>query len=173
MRSNSARVIVCLVALVESSTMKVDPVLRESTLALTATLPNSVTTAFGIFSASSRRRSAAGFHSTGAAFTSCATCSSSSARLSHAPCPGCLPQRTVMCTVYCEIWRVYPGVGGSIAGGRALPPRAPARMGRQARQDTPGEGRKATFGRRGKGYIWRAGGDDAGAFLSFWFRPLV
>src|SRR6266480_3258321 len=88
MRSYSARVIVCLVALVESSTMKVDLVLRESTLALTTTLPNSVTTAFGIFSASSRRRSAAGFHSTVAAFTSCATCSSSSARLIARSVPG-------------------------------------------------------------------------------------
>src|SRR6516164_3619529 len=72
-RSYSARVIVCLVALVESSTMNVDLVLRESTRALTFTLPNSVTEAFGIFSASSRRRSVVGFHSTDAAFTWCPT----------------------------------------------------------------------------------------------------
>src|SRR5438132_626033 len=120
MRSNSARVIVCLVALVESSTMKVDLVLRESTLALTATLPNSVITAFGIFSASSRSRAVVGFHSTVAAFTSCAT----------APPPGrasgtlhartCLPQRTVMCVLRCEIRGVYPGTTQSIAGGRRL-----------------------------------------------------
>src|SRR6516225_7184424 len=72
-RSNSARLIVCLVALVESSTMNVDRVLRESTRALTFTLPNSVTEAFGIFSVSSRSRSAEGFHSTDAAFTCCPT----------------------------------------------------------------------------------------------------
>src|SRR5205823_6061768 len=60
----------------------------------------------------------------------------------------CLPQRTVMCTVYCEIWRVYPGMGGSIACGRALLPPPRTGMGRQARRDTLGEGRKATFGRR-------------------------
>ena len=45
-------------------------VLRESTRALTTTLPNSVIWLFGIFSASSRSRSAGGFHSTDAAFTS-------------------------------------------------------------------------------------------------------
>jgi hypothetical protein len=73
MRSNSARVIVCLVALVESSTMNVDRVLRESTRARTFTLPNSVTEAFGIFSVSSRSRSAVGFHSTDAALTCCPT----------------------------------------------------------------------------------------------------
>src|SRR5258708_6154696 len=68
-RSYSARVTVCLVALVESSTMNVDLVLRESTRALTTTLPNSVTWLFGIFSVSSRSRSAVGFHSTDAALT--------------------------------------------------------------------------------------------------------
>src|SRR6516162_9551519 len=53
--------------------MNVDRVLRESTRALTFTLPNSVTEAFGIFSVSSRSRSAEGFHSTDAAFTCCPT----------------------------------------------------------------------------------------------------
>src|SRR5260370_7989110 len=49
--------------------MNVDLVLRESTRALTTTLPNSVTWLFGIFSVSSRSRSAVGFHSTDAALT--------------------------------------------------------------------------------------------------------
>src|SRR5216683_2902034 len=49
--------------------MNVDLVLRESTRALTTTLPNSVTWQFGIFSVSSRSRSAVGFHSTDAALT--------------------------------------------------------------------------------------------------------
>src|SRR6266516_4203754 len=53
--------------------MNVDRVLRESTRARTFTLPNSVTEAFGIFSVSSRSRSAVGFHSTAAAFTCCPT----------------------------------------------------------------------------------------------------
>src|SRR5258706_15565595 len=60
---------VCLVALVESSTMNVDLVLRESTRAFTTTLSNSVTWLFGIFSVSSRSRSAVGFHSTDEALT--------------------------------------------------------------------------------------------------------
>src|SRR5450755_3951456 len=73
MRSYSSRVMVCLVAFVESSTMKVDRVLRESTFALTTMLPNSVTWLFGIFSASTRIRSVVGFHSTDAALTSYTT----------------------------------------------------------------------------------------------------
>src|SRR5215831_2307422 len=73
MRSYSAREMVCFVALVESSTMKVDLVLRESTLALTTTLPNSVTWLLGIFSVSSRSRPAAGLNSTCAALTSYTT----------------------------------------------------------------------------------------------------
>src|SRR5450755_3997860 len=64
---------VCLVALVESSTTNVDWLLRESTRALTTTLPNSVTWLLGIFSVSSRSRSALGFHSTDAAITSYTT----------------------------------------------------------------------------------------------------
>ena len=64
---------VCLVALVESSTMKVDLELRLSTLAFTTTLPNSVTDELGIFSVSSRSRSGPGFHSTELALTSYAT----------------------------------------------------------------------------------------------------
>src|SRR5215469_7307853 len=64
---------VCLVALVESSTTNVDRVLRESTLALTTTLSNSVIWLLGIFSVSSRSRSAVGFHSTNAALTSYTT----------------------------------------------------------------------------------------------------
>jgi hypothetical protein len=47
----------------------VDRVLRESTRAFTATFPNSVSWLFGIFSVSSRSRSADGFHSTDTAFT--------------------------------------------------------------------------------------------------------
>src|SRR5215470_10425149 len=143
MRSNSARVIVCLVALVESSTMKVDLVLRESTLALTATLPNSVITAFGIFSASSRSRAAVGFHSTVAAFTSCAT----------APPPGrasctlharaCLPQRTVMCVLRCEIRGVYPGTTRSIADGQGLLPAPRAARSARGRRERAGADRQA------------------------------
>src|SRR5579875_539963 len=72
-RSYSSRVIVCFLALVESATMKVDRVLRESTRALTTTFPNSVSWLLGIFSVSSRSRSAVGFHSTDAAFTWYAT----------------------------------------------------------------------------------------------------
>jgi hypothetical protein len=53
--------------------MKVERVLRESTRAFTTTLPNSVFWLFGIFSVSSRSRSAVGFHSTVVAFTSYAT----------------------------------------------------------------------------------------------------
>src|SRR5258708_16559981 len=68
-RSYSAGVMGCLVAWGESSTMNVDLLLRESTRALTTTLPNSVTWQFGIFSVSSRSRSAVGFHSTDAALT--------------------------------------------------------------------------------------------------------
>src|SRR5450755_4511350 len=68
-RSCSWRVMVCLVALVESSTTNVDRMLRESTRALTTTLPNSVTWLLGICSVSSRSRAAVGFHSTDAAFT--------------------------------------------------------------------------------------------------------
>jgi hypothetical protein len=49
--------------------MNVDLVLRESTRAVTSTLPNSVIRLFGIFSVSSRSRRAVGFHSTDAAFT--------------------------------------------------------------------------------------------------------
>src|SRR5580698_2736442 len=75
MRSYSSRVMVCLVAFVESSTTKVERVLRESTLALTTTLPNSVTWLFGIFSVSTRSRSVVGFHSTDAALTSYTTTS--------------------------------------------------------------------------------------------------
>ena len=70
MRRYSSRVMVCLVALVESATTKVDRVLRASTRALTTRLPNSVIWLFGIFSASSRSRSVDGFHSTDAACTS-------------------------------------------------------------------------------------------------------
>jgi hypothetical protein len=55
--------------------MKVDRALRESTFALTATLPNSVIWLFGIFSVSSRSRSVVGFHSTDAALTSYTTTS--------------------------------------------------------------------------------------------------
>src|SRR6266567_5048204 len=73
MRSYSSRVIVCLVALVESSTTKVDRALRESTLVFTTTLPNSVRWLFGIFSVSSRSRSVVGLHSTDAALTSYTT----------------------------------------------------------------------------------------------------
>src|SRR5580704_10738549 len=73
MRSYSARSIVCLPVLVESSTLKVERVLRESTRAFTATLPNSVLWLFGMSSASSRSRSADGFHSAVAAFSSYAT----------------------------------------------------------------------------------------------------
>src|ERR1035437_10770804 len=73
MRSYSSRVMVCLVALVESSTMNVDRVLRESTFVLTTRLPNSVTWLFGIFSASTRIRSVVAFHSTDAALTSYTT----------------------------------------------------------------------------------------------------
>src|SRR5215469_13558535 len=73
MRSYSALVMVCLVALVESSTTNVDLVLRESTLALTTTLSNSVTWLLGIFSVNSRSRSPVGFHSTNAALTSYTT----------------------------------------------------------------------------------------------------
>src|SRR6476660_1411650 len=125
MRSYSARVIVCLVALVESSTMKVDLVLRESTLALTATLPNSVITAFGIFSASSRSRAVVGFHSTVAAFTSCAT----------APPPGRAPSQ-------------LPAVG-DFCQGPALPDRGTvagsgqARAGKHGKMPSP-EGAKVT-----------------------------
>ena len=43
--------------------------LREWTNALTLTLPNSVTEAFGIFSVSSRNRAGQGFHSTREPFT--------------------------------------------------------------------------------------------------------
>src|SRR5690242_14549186 len=64
--------------------MNVDRVLRESTRALTFTLPNSVTDAFGIFSVSSRSRSAEGFHSTEAAFTCCPTVAPPPGR---GPCP--------------------------------------------------------------------------------------
>src|SRR5215813_10261641 len=169
--------------------MYVDLVLRESTFALTATLPNSVTTAFGIFSASSRRRSASGFHSTVAAFTSCATCSSSSARLIARSVPGpCLPQRTVMCTVDCEIWRVYPGMGGSIANGRALPPRpvwhdgptaegaAPAWAGKRAEMRSEKAAKPCLAAAR-KGYIWWHAATSralSSAFgLDLWFKPLA
>src|SRR5215470_13003458 len=132
MRSNSARVIVCLVALVESSTMKVDLVLRESTLALTATLPNSVITAFGIFSASSRSRAVVGFHSTVAAFTSCATAPPPGRASSTLHTRACLPQRTVMCVLRCEIRGVYPGTTHSIAGGQRTFGQSPARPDRRA-----------------------------------------
>src|SRR5580704_3809090 len=72
-RSYSARVMVCPRELVESSTMYVDRVLRESTRALTFTFPNSVSVALGIFSVSSRNRAAVGFHSTREPFTWYAT----------------------------------------------------------------------------------------------------
>src|SRR6266516_3975133 len=164
MRSYSARGIVCLVALVESSTMKVDPVLRESTLALTATLPNSVITAFGIFSASSRSRAVVGFHSTVAAFTSCAT----------APPPGrasgtlhartCLPQRTVMCVLRCEIRGVYPGATQSIAGGRGLLPGPRVARSGRGRRERAGTGRQArqdAFSRRRESHVRQRAGKAA------------
>src|SRR5262245_7865947 len=72
-RSYSSRVIVCLVALVESSTTYVDFALRLSTRVFTTTFPNSVLRAFDIFSVSSRSRSGAGFHSTDFAWTWYAT----------------------------------------------------------------------------------------------------
>src|SRR5947207_10468756 len=72
-RSYSARVMVCPRELVESSTRYVDRVLRESTRALTATFPNSVSVALGISSVSSRNRAAVGFHSTREPFTWYAT----------------------------------------------------------------------------------------------------
>src|SRR5215467_14490286 len=73
MRSYSSRVIVWLVAFVESSTTKVDLVLRESTRALTTTLSNSVSWLLGIFSVSSRTRAAVGLNSACAALTSYTT----------------------------------------------------------------------------------------------------
>src|SRR6266550_3179494 len=72
-RSYSARVMVCPPELVESSSRYVDRVLRESTRALTATFPNSVSVALGISSVSSRNRAAVGFHSTREPFTWYAT----------------------------------------------------------------------------------------------------
>src|SRR2546429_3510893 len=189
MRSNSARVIVCLVALVESSTMKVDLVLRESTLALTATLPNSVITAFGIFSASSRSRAVVGFHSTVAAFTSCATAPPPGRASSTLHARTCLPQRTVMCVLRCEIRGVYPGatpVNCRRSGTFARAPRCPIRA------RSPGAGRHGPAGTArcllrkarksrpatgGKGSIWPAHSHVSGAFLAFgldlWYKPLL
>src|SRR5215472_11233824 len=188
MRSNSARVIVCLVALVESSTMKVDLVLRESTRAFTATLPNSVITAFGIFSASSRSRAVVGFHSTVAAFTSCAT----------APPPGRAsgtlhartyrPQRTAMCALRCEIRGVYPGRTRGKCGrsGTFLSWSRVARSGcgRRERADPGGkhgkapspEGTKVPSGKARKRQHLAGTQPCRRAFLAFgldlWFKPL-
>src|SRR5262245_35734875 len=188
MRSNSARAIVCLVALVESSTMKVDLVLRESTLALTATLPNSVITAFGIFSASSRSRAAVGFHSTVAAFTSCATAPPPGRASSTLHARACLPQRTVMYVLRCEIRGVYPGTTHSIAGGQRTFGQSPARPDRRAvaadglaRAGQHGEmpspeGAKAAPGKVRKMQHLPAHGHGGGAFPAFgldlWFKPL-
>src|SRR5215472_13202966 len=80
---------VCLVALVESSTTNVDLVLRESTLALTTTLSNSVIWLLGIFSVNSRSRSAVGFHSTNAALTSYTTSAPPRWRLQGSRPTGC------------------------------------------------------------------------------------
>src|SRR5215472_16030858 len=188
MRSNSARVIVCLVALVESSTMKVDLVLRESTRAFTATLPNSVITAFGIFSASSRSRAVVGFHSTVAAFTSCAT----------APPPGRAsgtlhartyrPQRTAICVLRCEIRGVYPGRtrGKCRRSGTFLSWSRAARSGRGRRERAgPGgrhgkepspEGTKVPSGKARKRQHLAGTQPCRRAFLAFgldlWFKPL-
>src|SRR5215470_16135680 len=188
MRSNSARVIVCLVALVESSTMKVDLVLRESTLALTATLPNSVITAFGIFSASSRSRAVVGFHSTVAAFTSCATAPPPGRASSTLHARTCLPQRTVMCVLRCEIRGVYPGttpVNGRRQGlfcpGPARPDRRAvagtgrASAGKHGKMPSP-EGTKVASGQAGKRQHLPVHRQVSGAFPAFgldlWFKPL-
>src|SRR5215467_7124458 len=87
--------------------MNVDRVLRESTRALTFTLPNSVTDAFGIFSVSSRSRSAEGFHSTDAAFTCCPTVAPPPGRGRALP-GSCQPSGTLVCALRCEIRGVYP-----------------------------------------------------------------
>src|SRR6266571_2156042 len=111
MRSYSARVIVCLAALVESSTTKVDRVLRESTLAFTTTLPNSVSWLFGIFSVSSRSRSVVGFHSTDAALTSYTTTSPPPGACAVAP-SGPRRRRAGKGVLSRGIWGVYPDMGG-------------------------------------------------------------
>src|SRR6059058_4471502 len=185
MRSYSARVIVCLVALVESSTMNVDLVLRESTLAFTATLPNSVITAFGIFSASSRSRAVVGFHSTVAAFTSCATAPPPGRASGTLHARACLPQRTVMCGLRCEIRGVYPGTtpvncrrsGTFLSWSRA----ARSGHGRRERTGTDRQARQGAFSGRHESPA-RQGTEKAtfgrhvtmsAAFLALWFRPLV
>src|SRR5215831_7388229 len=115
MRSYSAREMVCFVALVESSTMKVDLVLRESTLALTTTLPNSVTWLLGIFSVNSRSRPAAGLNSTCAALTSYTTAAPPRwrKRRERSAC-GVAPVRAAQSAPGRAglIWGVYPGAAG-------------------------------------------------------------
>src|SRR6266699_1495330 len=104
---------VCLVALVESSTINVDLVLRESTCAVTTTLSNSVTWLFGIFSVSSRSRSAVGFHSTDAALTPYTTTAPPPRALLLVAPPRGSPREAQGESDLrrCGICAVYPGVG--------------------------------------------------------------
>src|SRR5215471_13452046 len=144
MRSYSAREMVCFVALVESSTMKVDLVLRESTLALTTTLPNSVTWLLGIFSVSSRSRPAAGLNSTCSALTSYTTAAPPRwrKRRERSAC-GVAPVRAAQSTPGRAglIWGVYPGAARlKYAGMEARferPSGAHARLVRREGQDEP------------------------------------
>src|SRR5215471_5782989 len=116
--------------------MNVDRVLRESTRALTFTLPNSVTDAFGIFSVSSRSRSAEGFHSTDAAFTCCPTVAPPPGR---GPCPA----------------RVLPAVGHA-----CLRPKL-RDLGSVPGKTLPNAGRVARYAEVAAGTGTRAGGSDA------------
>src|SRR5215469_3901235 len=114
-RSYSSRVMVCLVALVESSTTKVDLVLRESTLALTTTLSNSVTWLLGIFSVNCRSRSGVGFHSTNAALTSYTTTAPPRWRLRFAS-TGCGDTERSAAGLALRAGQTWPGHAGSIWG---------------------------------------------------------
>src|ERR1700733_4144186 len=140
----SSLLMVCLVAFVESSTMKVDRVLRESTRAFTTTLPNSVIWLFGIFSVSSRSRSAVGFHSTDAAFTSYATSAPPLERPSR-PMPSVC--RRVSLTGFRECTPTTPD---------QLRGPAPAGRGRYPRSATEGEEREGH--RRSTGSFYRQQG---------------
>src|SRR5215471_14250198 len=157
MRSYSARLIVCLSVLVESSTMKVERVLRASTRAFTATLPNSVFWLFGISSVSSRSRSAGGFHSVVAAFSSYATTAPPSwAR--HPLDAG----RDATGSRHRGIPGVYPDIAGSIIPGQsgALAPMDPG-------------GRREKGVRRGRGQCLSPARRPTARETRVWFRPIA
>jgi hypothetical protein len=102
----------------------VDRVLRESTRALTATFPNSVTEAFGISSVSSRNRAAVGFHSTREPFTWYGTVVPPPGHELHAlagTLAGAVGARIQTSTIS---WSV-PGIGTVIALGFTLERRGP------------------------------------------------